>query len=49
MEMLGRSRAGFSVINHLTLYELPDEIKEHTRTTGAEPEAGFGGGHYKDR
>ena len=43
MAALGRSRKGFSVINHLTLYELPEEIKGHTRTTGAEPEAGLGG------
>lgn len=43
LEANGRSRAGFPVFRKMTLYELPGEIQEHTRETGAESERGFGG------
>jgi probable F420-dependent oxidoreductase len=43
MEANGRSRVGFPVFRKMTLYELPAEIQEHTRETGAESEKGFEG------
>jgi probable F420-dependent oxidoreductase len=43
LRTIGRAPEDFPIFRHVTLFELPDEIKEHTRETGAESEPGFGG------